>query len=534
MDPVRLEVVWQALLAVTDEAAWVLTRTAFSNAVREAWDFGVSLYDGRGRLLCQNTAVAGKNGLWHSAAAEVVRRFGPDRVGEGDVFITNQPDLSDGHLFDVCIVRPLFSQGRLIAFVECVEHLVEVGGALNYIPRDLHEEGLIIPLSRIVQGGVDNEELIALIKANVRTPLEVMGDIQAMLAAASTSRERLLALLAKHRLADLDEVANEIIARTEAATRRGIERHLRPGRYENAVTVDSGEGPLVVAGLVVVGQDGVRVDFAGSSPQCAIGINSPINFTYAWAAYAVKCLVEPELPANHGCFAPISISAPEGTVVNPRPDAPVRSRGVIGVQVPDLIFGALSTAVAGGGMAASCAPSWAVRCYWTDPSGRHFSEGVALNGGSGAQADRDGASCLPFPNNAANTSVEVMEEILPVQVLERSLRPGSGGMGRQRGGLGQIQRLRIAPGAEVRVVVQTNQIQNPPGGREGGGAGWPGAVLVNNSAVPGNSALSLVGGDVLEMRLPGGGGFGAPDLREPAAVEADLLDALIAPGEPGQ
>jgi N-methylhydantoinase B len=520
----RLEVLWQGLLAITDEAAWTLVRTSFSNVVREAWDFSVMLYDERGRLVAQNAVVAGKIGVRHFAVEAVLDLY-RDRIRPGDVFLTNAPWLSDGHLYDPAIVRPLFFDGRLTGFAECTEHLSDIGGSISSIPRELIEEGLVIPVIRLVQEGEENDEIVRLIEANVRTPRQDLGDLRAMISATRACEQRLVELLERNGLDGVLELADEILERSEEATRASIRRAIPDGVYEGGAYGDGWNEPLVVRVRIEVRDGDVTIDFTGSSPQSSVGINSPLNFTASWAAFAVHCVAGVEVGSNHGSFAPIRVTAPEGCVVNPRRDAPVRMRATSSLLIPNAIFDALALQAGDRVLADSSSPTWVERISGTTASGRRFSQIITANGGMGARLGKDGISCLPFPNNASNTPVEVIEETMPLLVEERRLVEDSGGPGRFRGGLGQQETFRLL--ADLNLIFQNAHLTDGPRGRLGGKSGLAGSASVNGEPVPANAQRSLVAGDRFTLRLPGGGGMQDPHERPRDAVAHDVKEQLV-------
>lgn len=524
-DPVRLEILWQRLLSITDEAAWTLIRTSFSTAVREAWDFGVMVFDTKARNVAQNTSVASKFSLWHTVVPETIRLYPPQTMNPGDAFITNDPWLSDGHLYDHSVVMPIFAFGQLAGYVEITEHLSDIGGTISAIPRDLVEEGLLIPPLRIADRGAENDELLRFIAANLRTPAQNIGDIRGMIAAAGVCARKVVEFLSQNGLRTLDALAEEIGARSERATREAIRRTIPPGTYEGIRVGDGYHGPLRVQVQVQVSDGDVRLDFRGTSEQTDVGTNSPYNHNYAWAAFAIHAIANIDLPANYGSFLPIHMEAPEGSILNPKRGAPVRMRALSCILIPDAIFDALSNAIPERVVAQTGSPPWIERLFGIDEGGRRFAEMMIVQGGMGARARKDGISCVSFPNNASNTPVEVLEQTLPLIYEERSIRAGSAGAGRHRGGFGLREVFRVLH--DVDAVLQNSHLQTSPLGLKGGLPGARGIARINDEPVAGLSHRRLRAGDRVALSLPGGGGMYPPEERAAEAVAADVRNGLL-------
>ena len=528
--PGELEVLWLKILAVLEEASWTIVRTALSPSVRDAFDFGCLLYDVSGKLVAQNTTVAAKIGVYHTVLDKIVEYYPIPSMREGDVFITNDPWLTEGHLDDISIIMPIFRKGRVIAFVECIAHVADIGASLSNTVTDLYGEGLQIPICHFARNGEENVEVIRFIDENVRVP-EVLADLRALAVCCVVISEKCAKVMDEHDLDNLDDVFDEILNRTERAIRASIRSKLKPGVYVAEVQADGrDEAGLRVRVTATVSEDAILLDFAGTSEQSRIGINSCFNVSYAWAMYAVRTLTDIAVPNNAGCFAAVRMIAPEGCVVNPRRPAPVRNRAATAHFVPQAVFAALSEATTERAIAQSGSPIWAHRVVGHTPAGRTVAGLMLYNGGMGARTGRDGPGATSFPSNAGNPSVEALENWFPIRFERKELIPDSGGIGEQRGGPGQRIAYRALPGASLSILFMHERIRHRPQGALGGGPGRSGAARLNGEALPTHGGLILNGGDLLELETPGGGGLGLPANRRPAAIDDDLRSGLTTKG----
>lgn len=528
--PAEREVLWLKLLAILEEASWTIVRTSLSPTVRDAHDFGCLLYDVSGRLVAQNTTVAAKLGVYHTLLDKVYRYYPRSVMAPGDVFICNDPWLTEGHLYDVSVLMPVFRADRVVAFVECIAHLADIGGCLSTSVTDLYGEGLQIPVCRLIARGQENAEIVRFIEENVRVPGMVMGDLRALVSCLFAIRDKCDHVLQDHGLDDFDELFEQILSRTEAAMRAGIRSNLRAGSYVAEIIGDghTEEGIVVRVKATVVG-DSVELDFSGSSPQAAIGINACANYAYAWSVFAIKTLAEVAIPNNAGCFGPIRFVAPEGTVVNPVRPAPVRNRAASAHFVPQVIYSALSQATKSRTMAESGSPLWVHRITGRDERGEPVAGMIMYNGGMGARTGWDGPSATPFPSNAGNMPVEVLENWFPITVEEKGLIEDSGGAGEYRGGCGQRVIFRVRSGASLQVLFMHERTRRAARGVLGGGAGRVGLGRLNGRPLPSHGDMQLRGGDRVELETPGGGGVGAPALRSRELVASDVRDGLVSP-----
>ncbi len=534
-DPVTLEILWRRLISIVDEADAAVARTAFSSLLRDAHDYTCMFTDRRGRELAQGSfATPGQSGAMALGVKTLVQRLPAETFRPGDVFITNDPWALAGHLNDVCVLSPIFHRDRLAAFTACILHHSDIGGRVASDNHDVFEEGLFIPLVKLYDGGTLNQGVLDMIRWNVRTPEQVNGDIRSQIAANHVCAERILRMLAEHRLEGLDDLADEIIARSEASLRASIAR-APSGLYRAEGRIEQTEGQpevLIRCAVEIAGND-VKVDLTGSSPQVDWGGNVVYNFTFAYVHMAVKSIFDPDLPNNEGAAAPIRLVAPEGTVVNCKFPAAVAARMQIGHFITEIVYRALGEALPGRVVAGSGGtPATMQVFYGKRGDGEPFHTVLIRGGGLGAGAGRDGEGCFIFPANGANTPVEILESDSPLIVERRELLPDSGGPGKQRGALGRREVFRVpddayAPRPPVNLAIQSGRFRLPPEGLFGGRSGAKAQFLVNGK--PGNpyGLTRLRPGDVVVMDAAGGGGYGDPRARDREALERDLREGKV-------
>lgn len=515
MDGIRLGILWSSLVSLVSDQARALQRIAFSPIVREAGDLGVALFDARGRAVAQ--AVTGTPGHINSlanAGPNFLAAVPPDTMAPGDVLVTNDPWLTAGHFFDITVFQPVFHRGRLVAFFGATAHHTDIGGyGLGAGARDVHEEGLWIPIERLYIAGAPNRTLHNLIRHNVRTPEAVFGDLAAQVSAGRVGGERLVALLARHGLDDLEGLAGEILRRSERATRAAI-RGLRPGTYHGATAFDVPGGEVVdlrVALTVDAGRGEVLVDFAGSSGASASGINVCLNYTQAYATFAVRSCLNPELPNNAGSLAPIRVVAPHGCIVNAAYPSPVNARHVVGMYVGTPVLNALHQVLPDRVLAEGAGAVWTVQVQGRDTDGLPFTSSVFnYSGGMGARRTKDGPAATCYPAGVAAVPVEILEASFPIEFTCKELRPGSGGPGRTRGGDGQRIGFRMRTRQDWVLNAIPARLRVAPAGLEGGAAGAPGRFLVNGEPVSVPRRMTMRPDDEVLLETPGGGGYGPP------------------------
>ena len=449
------------------------------------------------------------------------------------MLITNDLWLGTGHLPDITVAKPIFRHGRLVAFSASTAHAPDIGGKIRSPePREVFEEGLQIPPWKLIGGGETDATLVAIIRQNVRTPDQTMGDLWAQVVALDLMEERLGALMEAYGLADLRALAGEIHGRCERAMRAAI-AVLPDGTYHSALQTDGVlDQPVTIRMALTVAGDAIAIDYAGTDPQVDRAINCALCYTYAMSVYGVKVCTSPTLPNNEGGFRPISIRAPEGCIVNPVFPASGGSRMLIGHYLPMLVFGCLGQIVPERVMAACGSPMWGMnqsglRAAAPGEAGKPYANMFFFNGGMGATMAGDGQSCLSWPSNVSSTSVEISEHIAPLRFHYKRLRPGSGGAGRHRGGLGQEIMVESRSENPIAVSFLAERTVFPAFGIEGGAAGAPGALRINGRAVDPKRQYILHAGDTVVLATPGGGGHGAASARDAAALDADRRAGYI-------
>jgi N-methylhydantoinase B len=522
LDAVTLEILWTRIISVVDEAAKAIVRTSFSTLSNEANDFACVLTDARGQALAQNSgSIPSFIGTLPATVRHFLRELGPERLEPTDVLITNDAWMGTGHMSDISLVKPIFHGGRLVAFSATTSHMPDIGGRIRAIEaREIFEEGLHIPLARLVHAGRVDDTLVALVRANVRTPDQTMGDIWAQVSANELMERRVTALMDDYGLASLTDVADELFTRSERAMRAAI-RAVPDGTYRYGFRTDGTEAPFELRIALTIDADEIVADYAGTSPQQPRAINCVLAYTYAMTAYAVRCALLPGLPNNEGMYRPVKVVAPEGCLLNPRFPAAVVSRATTGHYVPALVLGALHRVIPDRVMAGAGSPLWAVSQSGTRDDGKPYTTVLFFNGGMGATAGKDGENVLSWPSNISSTPVEVAERNSPLFFEYKRLRPGSGGAGRFRGGLGQDIAIRSESPRPIVVSIMAERTRFAAPGLAGGAAGGLGDVRLNGRRLDTRRQHVLARGDRLLVRTPGGGGYGPPRARERARIARD-------------
>ena len=511
MNPIDLEIYWNRLIAIADEAGATLKRTSFSTVVRESNDFACVLLDTEARLVAQSTlSIPGFIGTAPLTLQGMLKVFPRDTLKPGDILFTNDPWIGTGHLPDASMAAPIFAGGKLVAFALTVAHLSDVGGRQwSADANEVYEEGIRFPVIKLAEQGRFNPLVMQMLEANVRLPQQVRGDIEAQVGALRVAERRLVELLEEYGLADIDAIAAAIFKASNDAALREL-RLIPPGVYHGSVDSDGFDERVSIQATVTVTHDGVTVDYSGSTAQVRYGINETFNHTYAYTIYPFKCLLSPGIPNNDGFTRLFKVIAPEGTIVNARSPAAVGARHLIGHQLQAAVFEALAGVMPERVQADSGTPLWSVLMRGVDTvKSTSFSTILFFNGGMGAMRDRDGPPAAGFPANISNTPVEVAETLAPVLFTAKRLADGSGGAGAHRGGLGQVVSFQSRWPGRLRVSLLTDRTRVPAKGILGGESGRVGHVLLNGTAVANpKSVVDMVEGDTLELALPGGGGYG--------------------------
>jgi N-methylhydantoinase B len=465
--------------------------------VREAGDLSAGIFDKQGRMLAQAvTGTPGHINTMAQAVADMLEVHPPETLQDGDVLLTNNPWAVSGHRHDITVVTPVFKDGEPVAYFASTCHAADIGGrGLTTEGRDVYEEGLGLPWVKYHKAGEVAPAIEAIIRENVRLPEVVLGDLRAQITGGEVATRRLHSLDL-----DVNALADEILGRSEAAVRDAI-RQVPDGRYSHEVWLDGFEAPLPIRCTVTVANDELTCDFAGTAPAQARGINVVLNYTAAYAIYAVTCGLSSEIPHNAGSFRPIHVTAPEGCLLNAQPPQPVAARHIIGHFATPAVMGALGQAIP---LPAEGATGlWGVNIQGTE---RPWAQTFFLSGGMGAGPEWDGLDATAFPSGVQAVPVEVIEATTPVRILEKSLIADSGGGGKHRGGRGQRVRLTVDEAAHVSVMAERTR-QGAPG-RDGGEAGRPGRVVLEGEQQPAKAAFGMSPGEELELELPGGGGWG--------------------------
>ncbi|MEM6305045.1 MAG: hydantoinase B/oxoprolinase family protein [Pseudomonadota bacterium] len=533
---VAYQVMWNRLISVVEEQAQALVRTAFSTSVREAGDLSAGVYDARGRMLAQAvTGTPGHVNAMADAVAHFIRRIGRAQMQEGDTYITNDPWEGTGHLHDITMVTPSFRGGALVGFFACTAHVVDIGGrGFGADANSVFEEGLYIPIMKFADRGVVDETLLRLIRGNVREPDQLVGDIYALASCNEIGHRRLAEMMDEFGLADLTGIAAFIFDNSRRATLEAIAA-LPRATAQSEMTVDGFASPITLKVTLRVEGDRIVSDFTGSSSVDKKGINCPLVYTKAYACYALKVAIAPEIPNNHASLLPFEIRAEENTIVHAQHPAPVALRHIVGHFVPDVVFGALDQIVPGlvpaegAGCLCNFQMSLRPRSDAPAPTGARRSEVLTFNsGGSGARPGADGLNATAFPSGVMTMPVEATEHAGPVIIWRKELRQDSGGAGQQCGGLGQHMEVGATEGHEFDLSAMFDRVDHPARGRHGGADGAPTTIRRSDgAAMRGKGKQFVPHGARVEMAFPGGGGYGPAGKRDPGLVRRDLARGYI-------
>lgn len=533
---VAYQVMWNRLISVVEEQAQALVRTAFSTSVREAGDLSAGIYDAGGQMLAQAvTGTPGHVNAMADAVAHFIRRIGPDNIHDGDIYITNDPWEGTGHLHDITMVTPSFYKGGLVGFFACTAHVVDIGGrGFGADAASVYEEGLYIPIMKFAEKGEVDQTLVRIVRGNVREPDQLIGDMYALATCNEIGHRRLVDMMDEFALEDLNGIGAFILDNSRRAT---IERIAAlPRKSETGeMTIDGFDTPITLKVRVTVHDDRIVSDFTGSSGLDKKGINCPLVYAKAYACYALKVAIAPEIPNNAASLAPFEIVAPVDTIVNAVHPAPVALRHIVGHFVPDTVFNAFDKIVPGlvPAEGAGCLCNFQVsvrpRSDAPAPVGARRSEVLTFNsGGSGARPAHDGLNATAFPSGVMTMPVEATEHAGPVIIWRKELRPDSGGSGRQRGGLGQFMEVGAREGHEFDIQAMFDRVDHPALGRRGGLAGAPTTIAQDDgTAMRGKGKQFVPHGRRVMMAFPGGAGYGDPKDRPVAQVKRDLARGYI-------
>ena len=534
---IQRQIQWNRLIAVVEEQAQTMIRTAFSTTVREAGDLSAGVFDLQGRMLAQ--AVTGTPGHVNSMAESVghfLAKFPAASMRPGDHYITNDPWLATGHLHDLTVVSPAFRGGKIVGLFANTAHIIDIGGlGMGPEGRSVFEEGLYIPIVKCFDAGVPNETFFDFIRAGSRTPVELEGDIYSLCACNDAGSKRLVEMMNEFAMDSLDDLAEYIFEASRRATLLEIAK-LPRGTFRSDIKSDGYEAPVTLKAAMTIHADRIVVDYAGTSGLSSRGINVPPAYCRAYSCFGIKCVVAPEVPNNWASLAPFEMEIPEGSILNaPRP-YPVSVRHVIGQLIPDLMMGCLHQAVPGRVNAEGSSALWNPPLRGgSQVSGQEAEvddfEIITFNsGGTGARPAKDGLDGTAFPSGVRTMPVEATENVAPVIFWKKELRPDSAGAGKTRGGFGQIMEIGAKGDAEFAVNAIFDRVANPPKGRDGGGqgaGGWVGLNDANGTVLRTKGFQTIPKGRRLLLKLPGGGGMGDPKARDPELVKRDVADGLI-------
>ncbi len=542
---VAYQVMWNRLISVVEEQAQALVRTAFSTSVREAGDLSAGVYNDKGQMLAQAvTGTPGHVNAMADAVAHFIRRIGRQNMFDGDVYITNDPWEGTGHLHDITVVTPSFYQGRLVGFFACTAHVTDIGGrGFGADANSVYEEGLYLPIMKFADQGDVDQTLIQMIRGNVREPDQLVGDIFALVTCNNVGHRRLLDMLAEFSLDDLSGISDFILTHSLRATQERINA-LKPGTAKGEMRIDGYDQPIDLKVQLTIEKDRIITDWTGTSPIDKKGINV---YTKAYACYALKCAIAPEIPNNAASLAPFEITATENSIVHALHPAPVALRHVIGHMVPDTVFDALDKllpdTVPAEGAGSLCNFQLSVRPRRDAPAPEHARSAEILifnSGGSGARPQQDGMNATAFPSGVMTMPVEATEQVGPVIIWRKELRPDSGGAGQYRGGLGQLMDVGTTDGHEFHISAMFDRLNHPARGRQQGCEGAPTTISQSSLDVLAEQGQKMKGqkmkgkgrqfvghGQMVQMGFPGGAGYGSPEKRDRKEIYRDLAGGYI-------
>lgn len=540
-DPILTKILWSRLTSIVDEAATGLMRASYSVVVRDYYDFSIGLFDGKGTMLVHSTlSTPAFIGMMPNLMKHLLARHPIETLKEGDVLITNNCWIATGHTLDITVAEPIFDAGKIVGFSACTVHHLDIGGRRACLDSlDMYEEGLHIPIVKLYEGGRRNDVVYEFIRPNVRVSTKVLGDLNAQIASTSICGARLLQMMKEYKFSDLETLSATIIDLSRRSMEASI-RALPNGVYRSEFMVPP-IGPLKdhikLAVAVHIKDESIVIDYDGSAPQVAAAVNVTLPYTTSYSTYPIKLALDPDVPNNAGCLAPITVVAPEGSVVNSLPPAPMWGRLMIGHFLPELVMSALPSQMADKIIASSgSTPMTGLYFSGRKADGEHFLSISTHMGGMGASARQDGSTCLGFPFNVASIPIEIVEIETCLYYKRKEFTTDSAGPGKHRGGFGQTYEIAIADGdmtpmgpitASLRGSPRTPDSQAPALGRQGGGSGRKACISLNNEAIPHGKIHMLQPGDVVHVELPGGGGYGNPFERDLESVRADVEAGLV-------
>ncbi len=531
LDPVLIEVLWSRVLSVVNEQQVALQRTAFSTIVRETQDLACGVFDTNGWMMAQSiTGTPGHINAMATGVRHFLAEYPPGSLSPGDVLLTNDPWMTAGQINDITVLTPVFKNGAEVAYFANTCHAADIGGRiLSAEAREVYEEGLRIPIMKLYDRGRINQDLISIVRANVRTPDETVGDLYAQTSCNDVGARALLGFMDEFELDTINPLSYEIINRSEEAMRSAISE-IPNGVHQHETWSDGfDDNPILIKTTVTIADEDIFIDFAGSSPESTRGINVVFNYTHAYASFAMKAAISPDVPHNDGAFRPVHVSAPPGSILNCLEPAAVASRHLIGHFLPGVVFGALAEALPDRIMAPGSDPIWI--SIWRGRAPRstdRFTFSLFQCGGAGARATKDGLNTTGFPSGVAGVPAESVETLTSMVQHRRELRVDSGGVGRFRGGLGQWTEMGCRTDEPWTVSAMVDRISYPPEGLLGGGPGAAGEFMIDGAREAEPKRLLVLDPDNrVQLNLPGGGGYGDPFSRDPEAVLWDVIEGYV-------
>jgi N-methylhydantoinase B/oxoprolinase/acetone carboxylase alpha subunit len=536
-DPVSLEIMWSRLVNITEEMWTTTLRTAVSTIIASANDFGCEVLDSQGRSVAHAyRSMPVFNMTMPNVTKEILKKYPVSSMQPGDVFLTNDPWMCAGHLPDIAVVTPVFYQGKVVAFAGNIANTSDIGGSLDAKNvRDSYEEGIFFPICKLYHQGEPNELVFDMFRWNVRAPDMVLTDLEAQVAANASGCERVVAFLEEYALPDLEDLSAAIRGRSQEAMRAAI-AEMADGEYTNEVFTDGMGAPLKIAVKLKVEGDAISVDYAGSSPQIDHGgINCTMIYSLGHTLYTLACLLTPEVPVNEGCFEPIRVTAPEGSIINCTFPASVGSRVNTGWYIHGAIFQALSAVLpdriqAGNGLMSI------LQTYGVEADGRVFNTHFFCGGGRGATSGGDGTGHNMFPSSASNVPIEVFELNSPVLINAKEFVQNSAGPGKFRGSSGErVSMSRLAGHPHpLHIYLHPHRLSFAAEGAFGGKPGTKTVVALNGETVSDADSPMELGyvtldhdTDVLTVEFPSGGGMFDPLDRDQEQAAADWQNGIV-------
>ena len=536
-DPVSLEIMWSRLVNITEEMWTTTLRTAVSTIIASANDFGCEVLDSQGRSVAHAyRSMPVFNMTMPNVTKEILKKYPVSSMQPGDVFLTNDPWMCAGHLPDIAVVTPAFYQGKVVAFAGNIANTSDIGGSLDAKNvRDSYEEGIFFPICKLYHQGEPNELVFDMFRWNVRAPDMVLTDLEAQVAANASGCERVVAFLEEYALPDLEDLSAAIRGRSQEAMRAAI-AEMADGEYTNEVFTDGMGVPLKIAVKLKVEGDAISVDYAGSSPQIDHGgINCTMIYSLGHTLYTLACLLTPEVPVNEGCFEPIRVTAPEGSIINCTFPASVGSRVNTGWYIHGAIFQALSAVLpdriqAGNGLMSI------LQTYGVEADGKVFNTHFFCGGGRGATSGGDGTGHNMFPSSASNVPIEVFELNSPVLINAKEFVQNSAGPGKFRGSSGErVSMSRLAGHPHpLHIYLHPHRLSFAAEGAFGGKPGTKTVVALNGETVSDADSPMELGyvtldhdTDVLTVEFPSGGGMFDPLDRDQEQAAADRQNGIV-------